>query len=130
MNTYDAVMQSYGRCCAVPEFFEEFYATFLTSSPKVRAKFATTDMPAQRLLLRQGILNLVMHARGMPDTKLKALAETHSRAQLNIEPELYGFWIEALMQTIKRHDAEFDSVIDHQWRDVLDKGISIIRGGY
>lgn len=88
MNDTNRVMQSYGRCCASPRFFDDFYATFLASSPAIREKFARTDMTAQKQLLRAGILNLVLFARGMPDTKLRALGQSHSRAQLDIHTEL------------------------------------------
>lgn len=130
MKPTDNVMQSFGRCCAIPSFFEDFYTTFLASSPLVRAKFVETDMNAQRLLLRQGILNLVMFARGMPDTKLRALADSHSRHKLNIEPELYLFWIEALLVTIRRHDPEYTAALRQDWIDILNQGISIIKSGY
>ncbi|HAB85833.1 MAG TPA: globin, partial [Pseudomonas sp.] len=36
MNDTNRVMQSYGRCCASPRFFDDFYATFLASSPAIR----------------------------------------------------------------------------------------------
>ena len=130
MKPADRVMQSYGRCCASPAFFDTFYEIFLASSPQVREKFANTDMPQQKLLLRQGILNLVMHARGMPDTKLRALAESHSRQGLDIRPELYDLWLDALLLTISEHDKECDADIRQAWREVLNKGIAVIKAGY
>lgn len=123
-------MQSYGRCCASAAFFDDFYRTFLASSPEVRAKFERTDMPAQKLLLRQGILNLVLYARGLPPTKLQALAASHSRDKLNIEPHLYDYWLDALLATIATHDAAFDKEIDDAWRGILRKGIEVIQAGY
>lgn len=81
MKDTNRVMQSYGRCCASPDFFDDFYASFLASSPAIREKFVRTDMTAQKQLLRAGILNLVLFARGMPDTKLRALGKSHSRWQ-------------------------------------------------
>ena len=123
-------MQSYGRCCASAAFFDDFYRTFLASSSEVRAKFEQTDMPAQKLLLRQGILNLVLYARGLPPTKLQALAASHSRDKLNIEPHLYDFWLDALLTSIGTHDSAYDKQIDDAWRGVLGKGIELIRAGY
>ena len=100
MNSADIVMQSYGRCCASNGFFDTFYLHFLTCSAEVRAKFADTDMTAQKQLLRHGILNLVMHARGMPDTKLRALGCSHARGGLDIRPELYSLWLDALLKAM------------------------------
>lgn len=130
MTTTDKVMQSYGRCCASPDFFDSFYRNFLASSPEIREKFVDTDMPAQKQLLRQGIMNLVMYARGMPDTKLRALGESHSRGQLNVRPELYSLWKEALLRTIGDYDQQCDTNVHQAWREVLDKGIAVIKAGY
>jgi len=130
MNDTNRVMQSYGRCCASPSFFDDFYVTFLASSPAIREKFARTDMTAQKQLLRAGILNLVLFARGMPDTKLRALGQSHSRTQLDIHPELYDLWIAALLKTIGQHDDELQQADLQAWRVVLNKGIDVIKAAY
>lgn len=130
MTADHIVMQSYGRCCASPGFFDDFYARFLRSSAEVRDKFTNTDMPAQKTLLRQGILNLVLYARGMPDTKLKALARSHSREKLDIAPHLYDLWIGALLDTIALHDREHTPDTRTAWQQVLAQGVSVIQAGY
>lgn len=130
MSHADLVMQSYGRCCASPDFFDSFYRHFLASSPQIREKFTNTEMSGQKLLLRQGILNLVMHARGMPDTKLRALGSTHSREGFNIRPELYDLWLNALLQAIGEHDKSCDADTRQAWREVLNKGIDVIKAQY
>ncbi len=130
MSPADLVMQSYGRCCASSGFFDSFYQYFLASSPEIRDKFAHTNMPAQKQLLRQGILNLVMHARGMPDTKLRALGCSHARGALDIRPELYDLWLQALLQSIGEHDGQCDANTRLAWHEVLNKGISVIKAQY
>ncbi len=130
MKDTNRVMQSYGRCCASPSFFDDFYVAFLASSPAIREKFVRTDMTAQKQLLRAGILNLVLFARGMPDTKLRALGQSHSRERLNIHPELYDLWIAALLKTISQHDDELQAQDLQAWRTVLNKGIDVIKAGY
>jgi hemoglobin-like flavoprotein len=130
MKATDRVMQSYGRCCASASFFDDFYRNFLASSPKIREKFTDTDMPAQKQLLRQGILNLVMFARGMPDTKLRALGASHSRGGFDIRPELYDIWTEALLDTVGQHDSQLDPALRRDWHEVLNKGIAVIKSHY
>lgn len=130
MKDTNRVMQSYGRCCASDGFFDDFYASFLASSPAVQAKFVKTDMAAQKHLLRAGILNLVMFARGMPDTKLRALGKSHSREHLDIRPELYDLWLAALLKTIGQHDKQLESEDIEAWRTVLNKGIDVIKAHY
>jgi hemoglobin-like flavoprotein len=130
MKATDRVMQSYGRCCASPDFFDSFYRHFLASSPVIREKFANTEMTGQKQLLRQGILNLVMFARGMPDSKLRALGQSHSRSGFDIRPELYELWQDALLLTIGEHDPQCCSDTRLAWREVLGKGIAVIKAGY
>ncbi len=130
MTDEDLVFQSYGRCCKAPAFFDDFYANFLASSQEVRDKFTDTDMPAQKHLLRAGILNLVLYARGLPPTKLKALGESHSRGNLNIQPHLYNYWLKALLDTIRLHDAEIDESGLAAWTRVLTQGIELIKSAY
>ena len=130
MKATDRVMQSYGRCCAHDDFFPSFYDTFLGSSPAVRAKFVNTNMAAQRQLLRAGILNLVLYARGMPDTKLRALGQSHSRTGFDIRPELYDLWVQSLLSTIRQIDSEAGPEDIAAWDEVLNKGINAIKSYY
>lgn len=130
MNAASRVMQSYGRCCASTAFFDTFYENFLASSPAIRDRFVNTDMIAQKQLLRAGILNLVLFARGMSDSKLRALGESHSRAGLNIRPELYDLWFEALIRAVKSHDSNANEEDISAWREVLSKGIGLIKSYY
>jgi len=124
------VMQSYGRCCASPAFFDTFYQHFLASSPAIREKFVRTDMAAQKHLLRAGILNLVLYARGMSDTKLRALGQSHSREGFDIRPELYDLWLDSLLLAVKEHDPQASLEDLAAWREVLSKGINVIKSFY
>lgn len=130
MRPADRVMQSYGRCCASPEFFDTFYRLFTASSPRVREKFLNTDMLAQKQLLRAGILTLVLHARGMPDSKLRAIGQSHSREGFDIRPELYDLWLDCLLQAVRVHDREAGESDLAAWREVLGPGIALIKSFY
>ena len=127
MNPANRVMQSYGRCCASPSFFDTFYQHFLASSPTIRDKFGNTDLTAQKHLLRAGILNLVLYARGMPDTKLSALGKSHSREGFDIRPELYDLWVDTLLLAVRQHDLQAADEDLAAWREVLGKGIAVIK---
>ena len=126
----DIVFQSYGRCCNNESFFIDFYDRFMGSSEEIRAMFKDTDMPAQRHLLRNGIMQLVLHSRGMPDTKLRALGKSHSRSGYSIRPDMYGLWLEALLATLRQHDPEFSDDTALAWRRAIEPGIELIRGAY
>src|SRR5690554_7236152 len=89
MTPTDLVFQSYGRCCRKDEFFVDFYDFFMSSSDAIRNRFVDTDMSAQRHLLRNGVMQIILVARGMSDRKLRDLGESHNRSNYNIKPEWY-----------------------------------------
>ncbi|MEJ2044123.1 MAG: globin [Reinekea sp.] len=124
------VFQSYGRSCSKPAFFEDFYYIFINKSPMFKEMFSNTDMQAQKQLLRNGILVLIMHARGMPDTKVRALGKSHSKKGLNIHPDHYKHWLNALIETLSRHDPEFTPMLESAWRNTLQPIIDKISGMY
>jgi len=130
VDSVDIVMQSFGRCCSKERFFDDFYEIFFASSEKIRNKFVNTNMEAQKKLLRQGILNLLLYARGMPDDKLQQLAKSHSKRKMDIAPDLYDFWLDSLITACKMHDDLFTPADEKLWREVLKKGIDIIKAGY
>lgn len=130
MNDTDLVFQSYGRCCCKEQFFIDFYNFFMDSSQEIRKLFVNTDMKAQRHLLRNGLLQLILYARGMSDRKLRALGESHSRKGYNIRPEWYTLWLDALIKTVRQHDAEYTPELGDAWRRVLMSGINVIRDAY
>ncbi|WP_323750002.1 globin [Marinobacter sp.] len=130
MNNTDLVFQSYGRCCRTEEFFVDFYDFFMASSEAIRRRFANTDLPAQRHLLRNGVMQIILVARGMPDRKLRDLGESHNRHNYDIQPEWYGLWEEALLKTVRLHDPEYTPGLRQAWKEVLKPGIDLIRGAY
>ncbi|MAD44358.1 MAG: globin [Oceanospirillaceae bacterium] len=130
MINADAVFQSYGRSCDKPVFFEDFYSNLLNKSPEVRAMFTNTNMESQRALVRGGVLWLIMHARGMPDTKIRMLGESHSKKKMNINPMYYGMWMDALIETLYKHDPDFSKELEECWRDTLRPSIDKITSMY
>ncbi|WP_211831110.1 globin [Kistimonas asteriae] len=126
----DIVFQSYGRCNYSASFYEDFYKTFIEKSPAISDKFRDTNMERQQLMLRGGIKWLLTYALGMPDTKLQELGKSHSRGGLNILPEWYDLWVEALMETVAKHDSQYTSELGDQWRGVLQPGIELIKSQY
>jgi len=126
------VKNSYGRAMLAATFFDDFYDSFLASSPSIKPMFANTDLKKQKGLLREGITFLLMFAADSPTGKRKvdALASTHSRAGFAVKPEMYQFWVDSLVKVVKKHDASFVPGLDGKWRRVLEKGISRMKQGY
>jgi len=104
---------------------DEFYESFLATSPLIKQKFKDTDMQAQKDLLRHGLSYLIMYSSnsGSAKMKLDRLGETHNKQNLNIEPWMYDKWVEALLKTVERNDRKVTDELLASWKDALQRGI-------
>jgi hypothetical protein len=129
---HDLVKTSYGRCCLSSGFFDEFYATFTASSPVIRDKFKNTDMKKQKDLLRDGITFMILFASGsaMATNKINMLGQSHAKARLDIAPNLYPYWVDALVATASKHDKQWTPDLAAAWRRIMAKGIDVMKGMY
>ena len=122
------------RCLANPAFFESFYDLFIGTSDEVKEKFKNTDMKRQANMLQDSLFVLAVAAQGAERSparySLPGLAEKHSRKGLDIRPELYDLWLDALLETVKRHDPEHSAEIEAAWRTTLASGIEYMRSHY
>ncbi len=58
-------------------------------------------------------------------------AKRHSRAELDIKPELYDLWLDQLVQAVREFDRMFDTEIEAAWRRLLQAGIECVKSsGY
>lgn len=64
------------------------------------------------------------------DLYLEYIAKRHNRHNLNIEPELYDLWLEALIDTVRECDDQFDAEVEQAWRSILDYGIEYMTSHY
>ena len=113
------------------EFISDLYDAFLASSPVIAAKFAGTDMSAQRTMLHDSLLTLVDFNRTRePDTRLQQLARIHSRGDRDVPPALYTTWLDSLVNALRKHDPQFDSDVELAWRLALTPGICFMSFAY
>ena len=61
---------------------------------------------------------------------LERLARLHSRAELDIKPELYDLWLDRLVQAVKEFDPMYDPEIEAAWRRMLQPGIEFMKSRY
>jgi hypothetical protein len=62
--------------------------------------------------------------------RLERLARMHSRAELDIKPELYDLWLEKLVQSARESDPMFDVETETAWHRVLQPGIEFMKSRY
>lgn len=130
LQTYEA---SLARCSAEPSFFTRFYDHFLASSPKVARKFANTDFVRQKEALAESLrlmIKAVRDERAGMDTYLKDLADRHSSRELNIGSELYDYWLDSLLATVKEMDPEYNQAVHEAWERVMLVGIEYMLSRY
>ncbi len=132
VEAVEAVQRSYGGCCSSPQFFDDFYDKFVAKSPKIAEKFGKTNFDKQKELLRSSITYMILYYTGSPmaQSKIDDLGESHSRTRLDIAPEMYSFWIDSLLETVRMHDKEYSPTLERQWRAVLSKGMSQMKAMY
>ena len=125
---------SVNRCLADEAFLQAFYDRFMASSEDVRAKFAKTDMPAQKRALADSLylIAVAVQAKGTGPAwrEMKRIAARHDRTDMDIRPELYDLWLECLLATVSGHDPQYSPEIDAAWRTVLRDGITFLRSRY
>lgn len=126
------VKDSYSRCCVNPKFFDLFYNNFLVSHPTIAPMFAKTDMAKQKTLLRQGLSMMFMHLSGnsIGTTGIDRIAESHSKKKMNIDPNLYEYWINSLVKSVKECDEKMTPALEVEWRKVLRSGVDRITSQY
>ncbi|MCA9473655.1 MAG: globin [Nitrospirales bacterium] len=126
------VRQSYGRCAMNPNFIDYFYEEFLKSHPSIKPMFSNTDFKKQKELLRTGIGMLLAHLEGKPagTMTLDRIAESHNKQHMNINPNLYQFWIDSLIKSVKQCDQKFSPDLERSWQKVLRAGVDYITARY
>lgn len=131
-NDYEAVLASYHRCEAVSGLFDTFYELFFAKSPEIQRKFAHTDMAKQKQIVMASLLWVLRFYKGDPIARieLEKLAESHSRRQHDISPDLYDLWLDALCETVARHDPQYSPQLESSWRRVVQKGIELMSASY
>jgi hemoglobin-like flavoprotein len=130
----DVFRRSLHRCLGDPSFIESFYERFVGSSEEVRERFKNTDMKRQVRMLEDSLFVLAVAVQSGAESpargSLPGIAERHSSRDLDIKPELYDVWLEALIETAGRYDPEFAPEIEEAWRGTLAAGIEYMRSRY
>ena len=123
---------SRNRCEKNEDFLARFYENFLATSPRVAEKFADTDFKRQHQALQLSLRMMALASVGgdAADLYLEYIAKRHDRHHLNIEPELYGLWLGALIDTVRECDPEFDESVERAWREVMRYGIDYMIAHY
>jgi hypothetical protein len=112
-------------------FEDALFDNLLRSCPEVAQRILAGDMEAFRATLMLSIDNLARYyVNGKPTTILQGVARRQSRGERNIEPRLYEFFLQALLQTVQRYDPKYDEEVGKAWEAVLRPGIEYMKRMY
>jgi len=127
-----AVKQSFGRALGNAKMMSDFYDAFISSHPEMAKKFAATDMDRQREILKQSLSMAILFPQDniIATQAMTRVRDSHSRDKLDIAPELYDYWLDALIGVVRNSDPEFTPLLEEQWRELLSHVIEFIRGGH
>lgn len=121
-DSYNDVVQSYGRCLRDKGFIDRFYQILMSSHPSIREAFSTTDFGRQRRALRRGISTALMFAAGNDFVKsgVDVMAQVHSRAgRAPVEPRMYALWLDSLVKAVGEADSDFSATLEQRWRESM-----------
>lgn len=114
-------LKSLERCTSSNKFIPSFYQRFLAASEEIRDKFKHTDFKRQNKMLVRS-LKLAAGATAGEAKSLQELrdrAETHDRHHLDIRPELYDHWRDAIVITAGEFDPQWSDEVEEAWNSVL-----------
>jgi len=114
------------RRCGQDHFFPAFYQRLLKSHPAIAPKFAKTDFQKQHKLLQHGIGLLLIFAKRQNPALLERIAGRHAPHDLDIGPELYPFFVDSLLATVRQFDPQVNAEVEDAWRQALAPGIAFL----
>ena len=132
-TSFQDVQASYGRCTRQKGFITRFYELLLDSDDRIRHMFESTNWTQQNKALRRGISIALTHAGGsdIVDRPMKEMAELHSRkGGLPVDPELYHYWRESLLQAVHEFDPQINPTLEKNWSVALKKATDKFVGQY
>jgi hemoglobin-like flavoprotein len=124
--------ESYQRCCQSPGFPECFYRNLFMVAPHVETRFANTDFERQHRLLQHAI-GLLLSFPTQPATEptiLRRVADRHKAADLDVPPDWYADFVEALIQTVSERDDQHSDDVTAAWRATVAPGIEYMKAQY
>ncbi len=129
---YQQALASYHRCETAGDLFDSFYEIFFAKSPEISPMFAITDMERQKQDAMASVLMALRLASGDAIARqyIQEIAETHSRRGYRIRPELYDLWLDALCEAVARHDPQYTTDLDNNWRLAMRPAIDLMIASY
>lgn len=128
-QTIELVKDSMQRCLTKPAFMDIFYDEFM-KSPEVQEKFKNTNMAMQKIVLKSSLHLMLAVARGYRGDSMDKLAISHDRNHRAIPPNLYQFWLNAMVNAVRATDTNCTPTTESAWREVMQVGANYMSDRY
>ena len=131
MNYLELFNESYARIVLDPQRVERlvavFYDRFLARSARIRELFSGSDMEAQRVMLRRGLLTVgTFVTTGLRATaQMRRLAQVHQ--ELGLTQADYLEWTDALIDALAEVDPPLRPEVADAWRVALAPAIQFMQ---
>ncbi len=133
MQNYEKTFQdSYRRAVGTGSYNQAFITRFhdllIERSGAIASMFRQIDISAQRTMLHDSLNLLVdfFHDRRVTP-QIEQIALLYSRVQKKVAQDLYATLVDALVDTVKEFDPEFNEEVGMAWRLVLAPGITFLQ---
>jgi hypothetical protein len=126
----DQFHQSLERALACEEFLDRFYDGFLNKNEDIRQFFQHSDMAKLKRKLSTTLRLIILAADDSPgaDMYLEYLGKYHR--DINVTEDLYGKWLDALIDSVRHCDPQYDSGLEQLWRSAISIGITHMHKAY
>lgn len=118
------LQKSYRRCLANSrEFINDFYESFLKISPH------KDDFDDLKLKRQSAMLQMAMDVLLDLDNKghlLAKMVHPAAKSHANYKTDDFKMFLDALIQTVKKHDGNWDATVEKAWLGVRDGALEII----
>ena len=117
----DLFLESLDRCLENKEFIPAFYDQLLSKSDEIRERFSLVDMQKQKQILADSLVICAQSVEGKPEAlaHLNEIGHSHDKYHLNILPEWYPIWIDAIVATASQFDPDWSEDFEQAWRKLL-----------
>ncbi len=120
---------SYLRSRSSEHLSKDFYKNLFYLNPSLEKYFVDTDWKHQHIALLKALehlFNFLEEPDSYHRNHIKRIAKTHSSKNMNIHPQHYYYWIDALILTFKDHDKGWNRDLEFYMRECLFFPVSFI----
>ena len=129
---FTVFQESLERCLGGKGFVLRFYERLRESSPEAAEKFASTSWPIQKRKLTASLYMAMLLADDSPEGRahFDRIAQLHGKEALDIRPDLYGVWIDTILESVAEFDPNYDDEIERVWRTLLQPAADYMKARY